>query len=207
MLALVAVGCVKQLPPPPPPAPVAPKLEAAPPPPTGYGRLVVDVVDQPVPVQRVVAESTPVQNARGRTTFRFREQPQVLCAMSPCASDVPAGNVLLGFPVIGDSDALEVELVHIGAEPSVYRRSLSVYEDNTGSLRVVGIVATAVGGTALMTGAALLPIGLAEDHGGLATSGGITLGVGTALLVFGIWAIRKDAPTFRPGSSNHFPLP
>lgn len=166
----------------------------------------MDVVDQPAPVQRVVAESTPVQNARGRTTFRFRETPQVLCAASPCASDVPQGNVVLGFPVIGN-DALEVELVHVGAEPSVYRRSLSVYEDNTGSLRVVGIVATAVGGTAVATGAALLPIGLAKEHGGLTVSGGITLGVGAALLAFGIWAIRKDAPTFRPGSSNHFPLP
>jgi len=27
-----------------------------------------------------------------------------------------------------------------------------------------------------------------------------------ALIAFGIWAIRHDAPTYRPGSSNHFPL-
>ena len=81
------------------------------------------------------------------------------------AADVAAGNVLLGFPVVGRS-AMEVELVNIGPDPSVYRRSLSIYEDRTGTTRVLGIIATAVGGASLMTGAVLLPIGLARDSGG-----------------------------------------
>lgn len=129
----------------------------------------------------------------------------VLCAISPCATDVPAGNVLLGFPVVG-KQAMEVELVNVGPDPSVYRRSLSIYEDNTGTTRVLGIIATAVGGASMMTGAALLPIGLARDNGGLTMAGGISLGAGTVALVLGILAMRADSPTYRPGSSNHFPL-
>jgi hypothetical protein len=61
-----------------------------------------------------------------------------------------------------------------------------------------------VGGAAALTGVALLPIGLGKDRDGLTTAGSISLGAGVALLVFGIWAIRKDAPTYRPGSANHF---
>lgn len=148
----------------------------------------------------------PVDNGRGRVTYRFSEAPELLCAASPCATDMPAGNVLLGFPVIGDRDAMEVELVHVGPETSVYRRSLSIYEDRSGGLRVFGIVSTVIGGTAAMTGTVLLPVGLSKDNGGLTIAGGITLGVGAALIAIGTWAIRRDAPTFRPGSSNHFPL-
>lgn len=205
MLPALLVACVRQLPPAPMPQTIAPRLEPAPPPPTGYGRLVVDVVEGPTPVQQVRMESRPVDNGRGRTSYQFFESPVVLCAISPCATDVPAGNVLLGFPVVGKR-AMEVELVNVGPDPSVYRRSLSIYEDNTGATRVLGIISTAVGGASLMTGAALLPIGLARDSGGLTMAGGISLGAGTVALVLGILAMRADAPTYRPGSSNHFPL-
>jgi hypothetical protein len=167
---------------------------------------VVDVVDGPTAVQRIHMESKQVDNGRGRVSYRLFEAADVLCAVSPCVTDVPAGNVLLGFPVLGDRDAREVELVNIAPEPSVYRRSLSVYEDHTGAVRVLGIVAAAVGGSSAITGTVLLPIGLSKDNSGLTTAGGITLGAGVALLALGIWAINHDAPTFRPGSSNHFPL-
>lgn len=176
-----------------------------PPPPGGHGRLVVDVVEGPVRVQRVQMKATPVDRG-SRVTYRFEEASEVLCAASPCVTDLPAGNILLGFPVIGDPDAMETELVHVGLEPSVYRRTLSLYEDRTGGTRVFGIIATALGGTAMITGTALLPAGLSKDHDGLAIAGGITLGAGAALLALGIWAIRADAPTFRPGAANHFPL-
>ncbi len=169
------------------------------------GRLVVDVVEGPAPVQMIKMEAAQQTNARGRVSFRFSEVPATLCAHSPCATDHQLGNVLLGFPVIG-KDSLEVELVHVGPDPSVYRRSLSIYEDNTGGTRIMGIIATSVGAAALITGTALLPIGLAKDNSGLTAAGGISLGAGTLLLTLGILAIRADAPTFRPGSSNHFPL-
>lgn len=206
LTACLATACVRQLPPAPTPPAVAPPLPAAAPPPNGYGRLLVDVVDGPAPVQRIHMEPQRIEDEQGRVRFRFFEKPEPLCPRAPCLADIPAGNVLLGFPVIGNRDALEVELVHVGPDPSVYRRALSVYDGRTGSLRVWGIIATAVGAASAITGTVLLPIGLHDDSRGLATAGGITLGAGAALLAFGIWAIRHDAPTFRPGSSIHFPL-
>ncbi|HVK85166.1 MAG TPA: hypothetical protein VM513_13710 [Kofleriaceae bacterium] len=204
-MAVLAAGCVRQLPPAPTPPPVAPRVEAAAPPPQGYGRLIVDVVEGPAPVQRIHMASQPVDNGRGRTVYRFSEQPEPLCTAAPCAADVPIGNILLAFPVVG-RNAQEVELVHVGPDPSVYRRALSIYEDKTGGTRVAGIIATSLGGTAMMTGAALLPIGLAKDNSGLTLAGSVSLGAGVVSLVLGILAMRADAPTFRPGASNHFPL-
>jgi hypothetical protein len=166
---------------------------------------VIDVIEGPAPVQRITMAATQQTNDRGRTSYRFSEVPEVFCAQAPCAVDVPVGNVLLGFPVIGNN-ALEVELVHVGPDPSVYRRSLSIYEDNTGGVRLFGILATSIGAASAITGTALLPIGLSKDNTGLTAAGGITLGVGAIFVALGIWAINADAPTFRPGSSNHFPL-
>jgi hypothetical protein len=180
-------------------------MDAAPPPPGGHGRLIVDVVEGPVTVQRITMQSRQVDAGGGRSVYRFFEVPETLCAKAPCATDMPTGNVLLGFPVLGKNHT-EVELVHVGPDPSVYRRSLSIYNDNTGGLRLFGIIGTSVGGAAAITGTALLPIGLAKDIDGMTLAGGISLGAGAALLALGIWAIRHDAPTYRPGSSNHFPL-
>lgn len=204
-VTVCAFACVKQLPPAPMPEPVvAPAVRAAAPPPAGVGRLVVDVVDGPAPVQRIEMASQPSPSGRG---FRLYETSKLLCPAAPCVADVPVGNVLLGFPVVGNRNATEVELVHVGPDPSVYRRTLSVYTDETGGTRVFGIIAASVGAAAAITGTVLLPVGLSKDNDPLATAGGIMLGAGAALLAIGIWAIRHDAPTFRPGASNHFPMP
>jgi hypothetical protein len=205
-IAVLGAACVRHLPPAPTPEPLVPRVEAGTPLAAGQGRLVLDVVEGPAPVQQVRMNATPVPGPDGHNTFELHEAPSVLCAVTPCVTNIPVGNVVLGFPVIGDSDATEVELVHIGPEPSVYRRSLSVYTDNTGGVRLFGILATSIGGASAVTGAALLPIGLAKENGGLTVAGGLSLGVGAVLLAVGIWAIRADAPTYRPGSSNHFPL-
>ncbi|MEZ4399961.1 MAG: hypothetical protein R3B06_08080 [Kofleriaceae bacterium] len=202
-LALAATGCVKQLPAAPMPAAVLPAVGAGPVSP-GMGRLVIDVVDGPTPIQRVQLTATAKQDAAGRQSYALSEAPHLLCPASPCVLDLPPGNVMIGFPVLGDGNALESELVNVSAEPTVYRRTLSVYQDRTGALRTLGIVGTAVGGAAAVTGIVLLPIGLGKDSGGLTTAGSITLGAGAAVLAFGIWAIRRDAPTYRPGAANHF---
>jgi len=206
LLAACVPACIKQLPPAPTPPAVAPAVAVAAPPEPGHGRLVVDVVDGPTEVHRTHMESLPLADDSGRARYRFFEASAVLCPATPCVTDVPAGNVLLGFPVVGDPGAFETELVHVGPEPSVYRRALSEYHGDTGALRVLGIVGTSVGAASAITGVSLLPIGLSKDNDGLATAGGISLGAGVALIAFGIWAIRHDAPTYRPGSSNHFPL-
>jgi len=203
---LALVGCIKQLPPAAIPEPVPSRVGSGTPPAEGTGRLIVDVVDGPAPVQRVRMEARPSPNAAGAPTVRFDTTPTELCPAAPCVTDVPVGNVLLGFPVIGDEGALETELVNVGPDPSVYRRSLSVYTDNTGATRILGILATSIGAASAITGTVLLPIGLSKGNDPMTIAGGVTLGGGLALVVAGILMIRADSPTFRPGSSNHYPL-
>ena len=199
---IASAACVRTLPPAPTPPPVAPRLDTRAPPPNGYGRLVVDVVDGPTRVQRMRIDNEPIGPGR----FRLFEVPELLCEPSPCAADVPAGNLLLGFPVRGNSD-VEVELVHVPAgDVGIYRRALSEYRDESGGLRIFGIIATSVGGAAAITGTVLLPVGLSKDNDTMTWAGGINLGVGAALIAIGTWAIWRDSPTYRPGSSNHFPL-
>lgn len=171
----------------------------------GQGRLVVDVTDGPAPVQRIRMIAKPITTPFAMTHYSLEEGSEVLCARSPCVTDLPIGNIILGFPVIG-RDETEVELVHIGPETSVYRRTLSVYTDRPGGTRLGGILYTTFGGTAVVTGAVLLPIGIAESITPMTWAGGISLGVGTAMLTLGIIMLRHDATTYRPGASNHFSL-
>lgn len=171
----------------------------------GQGRLIVDVTDGPTPVQRIRMIAKPITSPYTMTHYALEEGTETLCASTPCVTDLPVGNLILSFPVIGRDDT-EVELVHVGPDVSAYRRTLSIYTDNTGSERVLGIIGTAVGGTAVAAGACLLPIGIAEGITPMTWAGGISLGVGAAVMTIGILMMRHDAPTYRPGSSNHFPL-
>jgi hypothetical protein len=205
LAASTSAACVRRLPPAPTPQPVFPRIDAAAPP-AGSARLVVDVVEGPTRVLRIRMTPEPSDNGQGRRSFRFVEATEVLCDATPCVADGPAGNVLLGFPVLGDPGATETELVHIGPEPTVYRRSLSVYESGSGTLRVLGVIGTSLGAASLITGTALLPYGLDRGNNGVTFAGGITLGAGAALLTLGILAIRYGSPTLRPGSSSHYPL-
>lgn len=205
-LALLSMGaCVHTLPPAATPEPIVPALASTQAPQQGQGRLIVDVVDGPTPVQRVLMQAQAA--GEGSAGFRIVESAQTVCSASPCVLDVPVGSLLLGFPVMGDPGALETELVYVGPETSVYRRALSEYRDNTGATRVLGIIGTSLGGTAVTTGLVMLPIGLARDVDGLSIAGSLSLGIGGALLAWGIWAISSDAPWYRSGSSAHFALP
>lgn len=203
---LLFAGCVRQLPPPPAPEPVVPAVETASDPAPGQGRLVIDVVDGPTEVQRVHMRAEPFDDGQGRQRFRFTEAPELLCSASPCVVDLAPGNVLLGFPVVGDEHDLDVELVHLGEETAVYRRSLSHYNENEGAMWVLGIIATSLGASSAVTGMALLPIGLSDDSDGMTIAGAVTLGGGALLTTLGILAIHADSSSYRPGSAIHFPL-
>ncbi|ACY15597.1 hypothetical protein [Haliangium ochraceum] len=207
LLLLCGAGaCVHRLPPALTPQPVVPAITAAPPA-QGDGRLVIDVVQGPAPVHEVQMQAEPIEDASGYVRYGFHAAPEMLCPASPCVVDAPPGNILLGFPVIGDPGAIEVELVHISEQPTIYRRALSEYDGETGAVRVLGILGTSVGGAALTTGIPLLTIGLANENRGLGIAGAASMAAGTALLTLGIWAIRADSPSFRPGSSLHFDWP
>ncbi|HEY4180973.1 MAG TPA: hypothetical protein VGM90_29220 [Kofleriaceae bacterium] len=138
--------------------------------------------------------------------YRFSQSDTVLCEQTPCVAQLPIGNVLVGFPVIGQPETMETELIHVAESPSVYRRQLSLYEDHTGAMRTLGIIGVPIGAAGLSVGGVLLSVGLSKHEQGMTTAGAITLGSCTALLVMSILAIQHDAPTFRPGSANHYPL-
>ena len=205
-VALCSVNCVRQLPANPAPPAVVPPGTTSSPTAQGQGRLIIDVVDGPTEVQRVHMQAKPITTRQG-THYSFHETSEPLCARTPCAVDLPSGNVLLGFPVRGDAHPMDIELVYIGEGPTVYRRELSYYRRNKGAMYKLGIIAASVGSASLITGSALLPIGLNDGNNGLTIAGAITLGAGALATTLGILGIRADSPTYRPGSANHFSLP
>jgi hypothetical protein len=169
------------------------------------GRLIVDVPEGSVPVYRARLEARKQDNGTRRPTFRFFDLPaEKICDGTPCVIDEPPGNILIGFPVLGCRPAIDFDLVHVGLDPSVYRRSLAIFEDETGAEKIVGIVAASLGAAASITGIVLLPSGISKDNSGLTAAGGITLGAGALALTVGILMIRHDSATYRPGSANHF---
>ncbi len=199
-LTVSSAGCVKTLSPTPIPASTIPAGVNASPPAPGAGRLIVDVENGPTEVARVAMRATPLDNGT-RRTFRFAEAFEPLCPQSPCTTETGAGtNVLLGFPVLGDSNETEVELVHVGPETSIYRRSLSTYTKHSGGGRVLAIIATSLGGAALVTGTTLLP----QSSDSVQMAGAICLGSGAVLATLGILGIVWTRDTYQPGSSNHF---
>ncbi|MGE3546944.1 MAG: hypothetical protein AB7L28_23660 [Kofleriaceae bacterium] len=206
--AVATSACTRQLPPAPIPAAIVPVVHVAGPPAQGNGRLIVDVAEGPVPVYRGRMEARKQDNGTPRPTFHFFDlPPELICKATPCVIDEPPGNILIGFPVLGCGPAIDYDLVHVGLDPSIYRRSLGIFENDTGAERMFGIVGASLGAGAAITGVALLPIGLSKDNDGLTLAGGITLGAGALLTTVGILMIRHDSATYRPGSANHFDGP
>jgi len=202
---MLSTGCVEQLPPARTPDRVVPPVQVSAPIAEGQGRLVIDVVDGPTQIHRVIMASQMIKADAGRETAQFSESYSQLCSATPCVVDLTPGNVLLGFPVLGGSDDLELELVHISAEPTVYRRALSHASGGGGGF-VLGIIGTTFGGMSMVTGTVFLPIGLATDSAGFTTAGAITLGVGSVLTAVSILAMLSDPRTYQSGASIHFPL-
>src|SRR4029079_9515392 len=133
------------------------------------GRLIIDVAEGPVPVYRGRIEARKQDNGTRRPSFRFFDlPPELICKETPSVIDEPPGNILIGFPVLGCKPAIDYDLVHVGLDPSIYRRSLGIFEDDTGAEKIVGIVSASLGAAASITGIALLPAGLSKDNDRLA---------------------------------------
>jgi hypothetical protein len=98
---------------------------------------------------------------------------------------------------------MDVELVHVSAQATVYRRSLSRVTPGRGS-SLLGILGASLGGASMVTGAVFLPLGLANDRDGMTLTGGITLGAGALLTAIGTWMLWRSAETHQPGSAIHF---
>jgi hypothetical protein len=198
-------ACTRQLAPAPIPVAITPAVHVAGAPAPGNGRLIVDVPEGPVPVYRARMEARKQDNGTRHPTFLFFDlPPELVCKETPCVIEEPPGNILIGFPVLGCSPAIDYDLVHVGLDLSVYRRSLAIFENETGAEQIVGIVATSLGAAASITGLVLLPSGASNHNDRLTAAGGITLGAGALALTVGILMIRHDSATYRPGSANHF---
>lgn len=181
-----------------------PAVHVSGPPAAGTGRLIVDVAEGPVPVYRARIDAQKLEDGARHARYRIVDvPPELVCKETPCVIDEPPGNILIGFPVLGCQPAIDFDLVHVGLDASVYRRSVAVFADDTGAEKILGIIAASVGGTAAFTGAVLLPVGIGHSSG-LTIAGGITLGAGALLTTAGILMIRHDSATYRPGSANHF---
>jgi hypothetical protein len=205
LVALLAAGCVQQIPPPATPDPVPPLVEDLPPVEEGNGRVIVDVVDGPTDVMAFMRHSLVVEVDKGKTLTASSVSTETLCT-SPCAVDLPLGRHTLAFPTRGGRGRLEVGQVDVGAVPTVYRRALGSYE-SAGAGLVLGILGVTFGGMSAITGMVLLPVGLANENDGMTLAGGITLGVGALLTTVGIIGIAVSPSTEQPGASIQFVLP
>lgn len=203
MLALTAAGCVHTLPPVATPGPVDTPSTGGPVP-DGRGRIYVDVVDGPTEVQVVKHVESTVQLDDDSDMEVETLDVQSTCT-SPCTLDLPLGRNLLAFPKRGSGG---VDLAHVIAAPTptVYRRALG-FRQRGGAGYILGVLGVAFGGASFVTGAALLPVGLAEGSHGLTLGGGITLGAGAILTAVSIWAIMKNPSTEQAGAGAQYGLP
>jgi hypothetical protein len=207
-LLLVAFGSAcgtNQLPRAATPDHIVPDVDLATPPPEGHGRLVIDVVQGPTPVEQVRMTPEQFEREDGRTSYEVRESYEDLCT-TPCVLDLHPGNIILGFPVIGDEAGYKIDLVHVGQDTSVYRRTLDVYEPRKGGAYKFGIFSATLGASAVIAGLPMVPVGFSDGRYGLGTAGAISLGVGAALVALGIHLIKVHSPTYRTGNWTHYPL-
>lgn len=203
VLALTAAGCIHELPPRATPGPVVPPPSTYPLA-AGLGRVYIDVVDGPIQV-RVVKRITVSETVDGEQVESEELEDQATC-ISPCFLDLPVGKQhLLAFPVRG---AGGVDLVSVIASPRplLYRRALGWRKAGSAGF-VLGVVGASFGGVSFVTGAALLPTGLATGSHGITLAGGITLGVGALLAAAGIWAMADNPLMEQAGAGAQYGVP
>jgi hypothetical protein len=161
------------------------------------------VADGPTDVR--VVHPVTVQKILNDEVFDDTELETVQACRTPCAMDLPLGHQLIAFPM-HYSPGEEVESVPISTTPSLYRRALGSRRRG-GAGSVLGVLGVSFGGSSLITGGALLPVGLATDRSGLTTAGMITLGAGAVLTALGIWALAENPTSEQPGVGAQYDLP
>ena len=162
------------------------------------------MVDGPTGVWLVGESSLELVVNRRSVEARFLTAEPACTA--PCAIDLPLGRRTLAFPVFG-SRRLELDAVDVGPRPTLYRRALGHRRSRGRRHAPRRIVGVTFGGMSFVTGAALLPIGLATDHDGMTLAGGLTLGVGAVLTAVGIVAIARSPAIEQPGAGTQYDLP
>jgi hypothetical protein len=202
VLSLAAAGCIQELPPRATPGPVVPPPATVPLAP-GLGRIYVDVVDGPTEV-RAVKRVTVTEQVNDEQVETEELENQAFCT-SPCILDLPPGRHLLAFPLRG-AGGVDLVSVFASPRPTLYRRALG-WRQSGGAGFVLGVLGATFGGASFVTGAALLPTGLAKDNHGVTLAGEITLGVGALLTAAGILAIMNNPLAEQAGAGAQYGLP
>ena len=197
----LSIGCIHEIPPPPTPGRVEP-LPFDKPVPPGQGRIYIDVVDGPTDIR--VVHPVTVEETLNDQVFEDTELETEQSCRTPCVLDLPLGHKLVAFP-LHYSPGEEVADVVIAPTPSLYRRALGSRR-RSGAGFALGVLGVSFGGASLVTGGALLPIGLATDRSGFTTAGGITLGAGAVLTALGIWALATHPVFEQPGAGAQYNL-
>ncbi len=202
-MALGLVACTRTLPRRTVPEAEMPSVDLSRPSPTGTGRLVVDVPEASVPVSRMT-----VRNVPDGEHFRLIEEPSEVCPATPCVLDLPVGNVLLAFPVLGNEGALSTpELVHVSGEASVFRRNLDLYAHDRRALYRSGGIFMALSFVAMIAGLIVGQNAAEGDPGSTDRLVGRSMLIGgAALMIPSTLMLYYGSPTQTPGSSVHFPV-
>jgi hypothetical protein len=221
----LAISCAKQIPPPEAPTQVTPNVKIPAAPPSGVGRVVIDVTDGPAVIEEVVSQ-TVVNTQQSSGTFTKTAQyngPPIkrrLC-VSPCVLDLPVGPHVLSFTTTGNNAKTDKTTIIFSEVPMVYRRSLGTKEKKPAwfagiggagvgaTLFTIGLVGLFVGNNALgeesanNVGAGAGPLTLADvsigGSLGLMFAGAVVGGAGGFLM-------KKNQPISQQGSETFWTL-
>ena len=204
----------RYLPPPRAPQRVAPAVGTeVPPVREGEGQITLDVEGGPARADLVTGRTQILTSAqgwggRGRyTTPQLATQlaTRPLC-VTPCTVNLPLGPHEIAFaPVDEGSDRGGTGYVNVGSRPSVVRHAMGFNETHVGGL-IGAIMLVALGTSAVVSGAVLEAFeGSAREHGSdFAVAGGVTLGIGAAMVGLGSFLGWRYRPTYQPGSTTQW---
>jgi hypothetical protein len=194
-LALCFAGCATvQLPPAPAPPQQLPVVELPPPPPAGFGRLVLGTTGGAARVEEILGEAR-IPMGRGAVATEIKRT----LGTTPCVIDLAHGAHDLELTSLADDrsqDRLRFEIR--GGTTNAYVRTLS-YRDRRDGLKTAGIVL-------LTFGAALAVTAIAPAALGRATPAE-ALGIPGAILAFaGIPFLATARGVEREGAAAQWPL-
>jgi hypothetical protein len=94
-------------------------------------------------------------------------------------------------------------MIDVGERPSIVRHRIGTQSSSIGGI-IGAVLLGGVGGGITMLGGTLLLIGEDDTGSDLRVTGGITLGIGGAMMI-GAWMLGElSRPTYQPGSTTQW---
>ena len=201
---------------PPAPLPIAPELASTAPVPEGKSRVLIDVVDGPARVSRVVARTDGPLVAF--TTVETEKEGELLC-VSPCILDLDRGRQSFSFTSPTNPAHTSSVEVDVPESPLAIRHALGTSTPASSAYRN-GAVRTVAGGAIFVLGGVTTTLGFINnttvgsgrpDHLGIAPS--VLLATGLTAMVaglilggVGISEMSANRPIEQPGSTTTWHL-